>query len=177
MDIKNSDITRALHWGFAGSVLTMLVIGFTMTNTAFSLSLYQWHKSLGVIFSLLIGIRIYWRTVHPWQLSNASKNSRLARITHSVLMLLLCLMPITGLLNSGFSGFSVHLFDLVIIPENINAAGENEPYNHDIYETAKLVHKLLAYVFAVFVFLHIGGALKHHFISKDNTLSKMLFGK
>jgi len=86
-------------------------------------------------------------------------------------------MPITGLLNSGFSGFSVHFFDLILIPENTDAAGNNEPFNITIYETAKLVHKLLAYFFTLLIFLHIVAALKHHFVNKDNTLRNMLKGK
>jgi len=177
MNTKKDNITKILHWGFAYFILTMLVLGFTMKNTEYSLSYYQWHKSLGVIFSLFVGIRLYWRIVHPWQSLAIQKNSRWADVIHKLLIILLCIMPITGLLNSGFSGFSVHLFDLVIIPENINVAGHNEPFNRDIYETAKLIHNILAYVFVVFIFIHIAAALKHHVIDKDNTLRNMLFNK
>ena len=177
MDTKKDKVTRFLHWGFAYFVLTMLALGFTMTNTEFSPNLYYLHKSLGVIFSVLIGFRLYWRITQPWQSSTAHKKNSLVHYTHTILVILLCMMPITGLLNSGFSGFSVHLFDFVIVPENINAAGNNEPFNATIYETAKLVHKLLAYFFTMLIFLHIIAALKHHFIEKDNTLRKMFLGK
>lgn len=147
-----------------------------MTNTEYTLELYQWHKSLGVIFSMLIGIRVYWSLKYPWQSSTTlNRNEALARnVIHHLLLIFLIAMPITGLLSSAYSGWSVHLFDLVIIPKNISAAGEVEPFNTTIYETAKLLHRIMAYIFTVLIFLHVAAVLKHHFIDKDNTLIRML---
>lgn len=150
-----------------------------MKSIEFSLVLFQWHKSLGVIFSALIGIRIYWSIRHPWKSSFVgNKFEVFARSnTHTLLLVLLIAMPVTGLLSSAYSGFSVHLFDLIIVPENINAVGEVEPFNTAIYKAAKISHKVLAYTFATLIFLHILAVLKHHFIDKDRTLLKMLNGK
>lgn len=179
MKIKKDNITRILHWFFACFVLVMLGIGIYMTKTEFSLPIYQWHKSLGVIFFLIIGIRLYWSIKHPWQSSFVgTKYTRLARgVTHGLLLFMLIAMPVTGLLNSGFSGYSVHLFDLIIIPENFNSAGEVEPFNAYIYETFKLLHRWLAYIFLALIILHIVVVLKHHFIDKDDVLKNMLKGK
>ena len=179
MKTKKDNITRILHWFFACFVLVMLGIGIYMTKTEFYLPTYQWHKSLGVIFFLLIWIRLYWSIKHPWQSSFVgNKNSRLARaVTHWLLLFMLIAMPVTGLLNSGFSGRSVHLFDLIIIPENFNSAGEAEPFNAYIYETFKLIHRWLAYIFLALIIVHIGVVLKHHFIDKDDVLKNMLKGK
>ena len=165
MKIKKDNITRTLHWFFACFVFVMLGIGIYMTKTEFSLPIYQWHKSLGVIFFLLIGIRLYRSIKHPWQSSFVgNKNEKLARsITHGLLLILLIAMPVTGLLNSGFSGWSVHLFDLIIIPVNINSAGEVEPFNASVYEAFKLIHRWLAYVFLTLIILHIGEVLKTSF--------------
>ena len=179
MKIKKDNITRILHWFFACFVLVMLGIGVYMTKTEFSLPVYQWHKSLGVIFFLLIGIRLYWSIKHPWPSSFVgNKNEKLARaVTHGLLLFLLIAMPVTGLLSSGFSGWSVHLFDLIIIPVNINSAGEVEPFNASVYETFKLIHRWLAYIFLALIISHIGVVLKHHFIDKDDVLKNMLKGK
>jgi len=38
----------------------------------------------------------------------------------------------------------------------------------------KTFHKLGGKLIIVLLFLHIGGALKHHFIEKDNVLSRMI---
>ena len=179
MKIKKGNITRTLHWFFACFVFVMLGIGIYMTKTEFYLPVYQWHKSLGVIFFLLIWIRLYRSIKHPWQSSFVgNKNEKLARgISHGLLLFMLIAMPVTGLLNSGFSGWSVHLFDLIIIPENFNSAGEVEPFNATIYETFKLLHRWLAYIFLAFIILHIVVVLKHHFIDKDDVLKHMLKGK
>lgn len=179
MKIKEDKISRILHWGFACFVIMMLGIGIYMKNTEYSLVLFQWHKSLGVIFSALIGIRIYWSIRHPWKSPFVgNKYETLARSSaHTLLLVSLIAMPVTGLLSSGYSGYSVHLFDLIIIPENINQAGEVEPFNATFYKIAKISHKVLAYSFTALILLHIAAVLKHHFINKDRTLLKMLNGK
>ncbi|WP_420321371.1 cytochrome b [Flagellimonas sp.] len=170
------NITRILHWGFACLLLVILGIGFYMTRTEFSPFLYQMHKSLGVIFSLLIGIRLYWQIKHPWKLATLkNKYERTIRnVIHCGLMILFFVMPILGLMCSGFSGFGISLFNLEIVPENFNVDGTVEPINEVLYKTAKFFHKLLAKVFAVLIFMHVAAVLKHHFINKDGTLTKML---
>lgn len=57
---------------------------------------------------------------------------------------------------------------------NINSAGEVEPFNADLYEMAKLSHKVSAYFFAALISLHIVAVLKHHFVDRDRTLIRML---
>jgi len=78
-------------------------------------------------------------------------------------------MPKAGLLNSSFRG-SVHLFDFIIITENITVARHNEPFSCDIYETAKHIHYILAYVFTVFIFIYVVATLIRHIIDKGNPL-------
>lgn len=173
--MKNN-ITRILHWGFACLLLVILGIGFYMTRTDFSPFLYQMHKSLGVIFCLLMGIRLYWQIRHPWKLAFLeNKFERVIRnVTHWSLMILFFVMPLLGLMCSGFSGFGIHFINIEIIPENMNLEGAIVPFNSDLYEVSKFLHKLLAKLFIALIFLHIVAVLKHHFINKDSTLIKML---
>ena len=169
-------ITRILHWGFGCLLLVILSIGFYMTRTDFSAFLYQTHKSLGVIFSFLMGIRLYWQIRHPWKLTVLeNKTERKVRgVTHWLLMFLFFVMPVLGLMCSGFSGFGVFLFDIELIPENFNLEGAVVPFNTTLYEAGKFLHKLLAKVFIVLIFLHVMAVLKHHFINKGTALMKML---
>jgi|TARA_B110000116_G_C16783995_1_gene559866 cytochrome b561 len=60
------------------------------------------------------------------------------------------------------------------MPKNIHAAGETATFNTEDYETAKWLHRMLAYLCSALVALHITAALKHHFVDKDNSLRKML---
>lgn len=179
ISIMKDNITRILHWGFACFIIVILGIGFYMTNTEYSPYLYQMHKSLGVFFSLLIGVRIYWRIRHPWKSTTLeNKYERKVRsVTYRLFMLLFFFMPILGLMCSAFSGFGVHLFDIEIIPQNLNLEGKVKPFNSNFYEVSKFLHKLLAKIFAALILLHISGILKHHFINKNNTLIRMLNNK
>lgn len=153
----------------------MLSLGFTMTNSDYSPALYFWHKSLGMIFFAIIGIRLYWSIRRPWSSSAQGTGLEwLVRSVHKLLLVLLMAMPLTGFLSSAFSGYSVHLFGLVIVPQNINNLGETEAFNAAVYETAKWLHRVMAYIFSVFISLHILAALKHQFIDRDETLRKML---
>lgn len=176
---KPSDIiARTVHWGFALFVLSMLAIGFYMTNSPFDLPTYQLHKSLGVIFLALVSFRIYSRIRHPWRSSaTGTRSEGLVRTVHFVLLMLLVAMPITGAVSSGFSGYSLHLFDWIIVPENHTASGEIVPFNAAVYDMAKRLHRYFAYTLAGLVSLHILAALKHHFIDKDATLKRMLLGQ
>lgn len=171
----NKKVSRVLHWFFAGFVLVMLSLGFTMTSSDYSPAMYFWHKSLGVIFFATIGIRLYWSIRRPWPSSpQGTWFEWLARSVHKLLFILLMAMPLTGFLSSAFSGYSVHLFGLVIVPQNINNLGETEAFNDAVYETAKWLHRVMAYIFSVFISLHILAVLKHHFIDRDGALRKML---
>lgn len=178
MTEKNESISRLLHWSFAVFVLLMLALGFYMANSQYSGGLYYWHKSLGVIFLAAVGIRVYWSLTQPWQSAAAgAKHEWLAHWAHRLLLLLLLAMPLTGFLSSAFSGFSVHLFGWVIVPQNINAVGQTEPFSALTYETAKALHEIFGYLFTGIIVLHIAAALKHHFIDRDSVLGKMLSGK
>lgn len=42
---------------------------------------------------------------------------------------------------------------------------------HELWEDS---HKILAYVLAIIVVAHIAGALRHHFIKRNNVLRRML---
>lgn len=179
MSIKKDTITRILHWVFACFVIIMISLGFYMTNTEYSSNLYGWHKTLGVIFTMVIGIRLYWRIKHPWKSSTVlNKNDMTARsLIHCLLIILFLAMPLSGLLSSTYSGWGVHIFDIFIVPKNLNQIGEVTPINDFIYKTAKASHRILAYFFTALIFLHIIAVLKHHFINKDNTLINMLKNK
>ena len=60
--------------------------------------------------------------------------------------------------------------------ENIMAGNGSMPENLFVYPE-RAVHGNFAYVIAALVALHIGAALYHQFIRKDNLLSRMWYGK
>ena len=45
--------------------------------------------------------------------------------------------------------------DIIIVPKNLNLAGEVVSYNETIYQAFKLSHRLLAYLFSGMIFIHV----------------------
>ena len=175
MNNHNESIARTVHWAFAAYVIIMMILGFYMANSSYNLDIYRLHKSLGTVFFALVTIRLYTWIKHPWRSSSkGTKTERLVKAAHSALLILMIAMPVTGFLSSAFSGFSVHIFDFIIVPEHYSVSGEIVPFNSTVYEAAKLLHRLFAYALAALVTLHTLAALKHHFINKDDTLKRMM---
>jgi len=159
-------------------LIVMLSIGFYMKNTSYNPELYQLHKSFGVLICLLIIGRLFWRSKHIWQSSAlGTSKAPLVRFFHLALISLMVLMPVTGLMVSAFSGFGIHLFGTFIVPEYFDIEGKITPFNPFIYQASKVLHNFFAYTFSLLITSHILMALKHHYIDKDDTLTRMLSNK
>ncbi len=177
MNESADKVTRALHWLSAFFILSMLSVGYYMTNTAYEADTYYWHKSIGVIVFTIVAIRLVWRTKHSWVSSaEGAKLHIWVKLVHNLMFILFALMPLSGFLSSAFSGYGVSLFQLVIVPQNLNEVGEITAINQSVYLFCKTTHAYVSYALSSFICIHILAALKHHFIDKDNTLMRMLKG-
>ncbi|NVK25610.1 MAG: cytochrome b [Gammaproteobacteria bacterium] len=155
-------------------VIGLIALGFYMANTE-SYQFYDLHKSFGVIASLFLIARLVWRKFYPWRSSaNGTKQARLVRFAHRLILILLLLMPLSGFLISGFGGHGVGVFGLQIIPSNYNDSGLAVRHNEFLTELGYFMHELVAYLLTALLVLHIAAALKHHLIDKDDTLKRML---
>lgn len=167
-------VTRAIHWSVAALVIFLLALGFYMTNTE-SFGYYPLHKSLGVIALMAVIARLYWRIKHPWSSSmKGTGKEKTVKIAHTALIVLLVLMPITGMCLSGFGGYGVKLFGLELIASNYDEAGNAVPFNAFLADFGYAAHEIVGYVLSALIVLHVLAALKHHLIEKDNTLTRML---
>jgi cytochrome b561 len=119
-------------------------------------------------------LRLLWRWVNPTPPlpSNLKPHERfLARFTHAALYVLLFAMPLTGWTMSSARGFPVSWFNLFELPDLV-------PKSTALYNTLVATHAVLACSLAVVVALHVAGAVKHHFVLRDDTLRRMLpFGR
>ena len=96
----------------------------------------------------------------PWEL-------RLASLVHGLLYLLLIVIVLSGYLISTAKGQGIDVFGWFTLPALITGLPEQA-------DRAGLVHYWLAISVLVLAGLHALGALKHHFIDRDNTLRRML---
>ncbi|HLO64136.1 MAG TPA: cytochrome b [Azonexus sp.] len=164
---------KALHWLMAILLFGLLALGFYMHDLPLSpdkLKLYSWHKWAGVTAFLLVGFRLLWRFAHrPPALPDSMPKIMqfAAHAGHLMLYLLMIAIPLTGWLMSSAKGFQTVYFGVLPIPDLLDK-------NKELGDLLALVHKSLNLVFIAVLAGHIGAALKHHFIDKDDILTRML---
>lgn len=161
-----------IHWITAALVLAALPLGLYMSDltlSPFKLKLISYHKWIGVTVLLLVVPRVALRLTRPrpapqegpaWQ-------RKAAAATHRLLYCLLLLIPLTGWLMSSAKGFPVVYLGLVPLPDLVGKDAA-------IGDLLRNVHASLNYLLMLLLTLHIGAALKHHLLDRDNTLVRML---
>ena len=163
------------HWVMAAGLAFMVGLGLWMSDLPLGmrkLNVYALHKSIGITLLALAALRLIWRTQDSrpipapgqpaWQLKAAGA-------THGLIYVLLFAIPLSGWLYNSAAGFPLHWFNLVNLPKLAGTDPALKATAHEIHETA-------AWLLVALVALHAAGALKHHFIDRDNTLRAMLPG-
>lgn len=184
MSLKNTptrygSVARFFHWSIAFSIITLIPLGMIADGMAFDTSeqlarkafLFQIHKTFGVLVFFLALARIAWAISQP-KPANLHPERRLesfmAELVHWLLYGSLVLVPLTGWIHhAATTGFAPILWPF----------GQDLPFVAKSEETAELfsvLHKTFERVLAFSLLLHIAGALKHHVIDKDVTLTRML---
>ena len=133
-----------------------------------------WHKSFGMTVFMLAVLRLAWRLMNPTpELATETKpwERLLAKISHVLLYALIFAMPLTGWMMSSAKNYPVSWFKLFQFPDLVAPAEQTFHQMHDL-------HHLLFGVLVSVALLHVAGALKHHFIDKNDVLKRMLpFGR
>lgn len=158
-------------------ILALLAIGWVMVDggldSAATFDLYQRHKSWGFVALALTAGRLAARLVTPSPPAPVSPRweRRLAILTQGSIYVLTIGAILTGWLVVSASPLPVptRFFDLFVIP---NIA----PADPALFAAAVLAHRFAAWAIAVLVALHVAGALKHHFVNRDDVLKRMLPG-
>lgn len=164
---------KALHWLMAALLFGLLALGFYMHDLPLSpakLQLYAWHKWAGVGAFLLVLARLAWRLGHvpPALPASMAKPLRLAaHAGHLALYGLMLAIPLSGWLMSSAKGFQTVWFGVLPIPDLLDK-------DKELGSLLQTVHSGLNLLFVVTLAGHIGAALKHHFIDRDDILIRML---
>ncbi len=166
-------VARFFHWTIALFVIGLLVGGLTMTDMKVSpdkFKLYALHKSFGITVLGLMLLRFAWRGVDPRPQDVPGMAPVVAFAAHAVHRLLyvaLIAMPISGWVYNSASNFPLQWFGLINLPAIVSA-------DKDLKHLAHEVHEFLAWTIIALLLAHVAGALKHHFIDRDDTLRRML---
>ena len=166
-------VHKLLHWLVALAVVGLVIVGWIMDelpNSPDKIRIYALHKSFGLTVLVLVVLRLAWRwsnprpalppTMPPWE-------RRLAAVVHTGLYLVLLAMPLSGWLFNSAANFPLRWFGLFRVP----ALGGPDP---DLKLLAADVHLALSWLLVGLFTLHVAGALKHHFVDRDDVLRRML---
>ncbi|MCB1776500.1 MAG: cytochrome b [Candidatus Competibacteraceae bacterium] len=173
MTSRYTATAKVLHWLMALLLLGLLALGFYMQELPLSpqkLQLYSWHKWAGVTVFLLVLFRLAWRVIHPPPPlpDHMPKVMRLAaHAGHALLYGLMLAIPLSGWLMSSAKGFQTVWFGVLPLPDLVGK-------NQELGNLLQSVHENLNLLFVAVIVGHIGAALKHHFIDRDDVLTRIL---
>jgi cytochrome b561 len=166
-------LSKALHWIIVILIITQFVIASRAHNLPRGPALLEawgWHKSFGMTILMLAVIRLAWRWMNP--VPDLTAETRpwervLARLSHVLLYGLIFALPLTGWLMSSAKNYPVSWFKIFQWPDLVAP----DPAFSELMEST---HHVLVKVLLAVALLHIAGALKHHFIDKNDVLKRML---
>ena len=171
-----STVAKTFHWVMALLILGNGIFAFWMDGLKPSLNkinMFALHKSIGLTVLALFLLRLLWRLADRRPAEDpAPRWQRLAaRVVHGLLYLLIVSIPLTGWIFNSAHGFPLQYFKLFNLP----ALADKDP---DLQQLMFDVHLYLFWFLVLVLVAHVGGALKHHFIDRDDTLRRMLpFGR
>lgn len=174
-------VTKTFHWLTALLILTAFPLGIlahdapfeTSDELAFKALLFSWHKTVGVTAFFVASLRILWALTQekPGLLNAEHKLEAFAAETvHWVLYGCMVLVPLTGWIHhAAAEGFAPIWWPF----------GQSLPFipkDAQLSEVFGAIHTTLTPVLAISILAHVGGALKHAFVDRDKTLSRMMPG-
>ena len=164
----------AFHWLGAAAILVLLGHGWWMTHLAPTprAGFYAWHAALGYDFLALLVLRLLWRWMNPvprYPSDFKTWEEWSAKLGHFGLYVLMFGSTIAGwaLAGTGRRTFDEDLFGLKLPLIYVS----QDRAMHELFEDT---HKVLSYLLAVLIVVHVIGALRHHFIKKNNVMRRML---
>ncbi len=119
---------------------------------------------------ILVLVRLAWRIGHkpPALPAHMPAIERLAaHAGHHLLYVLMLAIPLSGWLMSSAKGFQTVWFGVLPLPDLL----AKDKALGNLLET---VHVVLNYTLIAVLLGHVGAALKHHFIDRDDVLTRML---
>jgi cytochrome b561 len=169
-------VSIVLHWSVGISIIAIAAIELLRgeifpKGSYFREALKAFHEPAGTVVFALVLLRLFWRSAHSSPAMPESMRSWeriVAGLTHYTLYAMMAAIPLTGIAYTlarsrpiDFGLFQIaypldHLFDR-------SAAG-----------TLKNIHEFLGQAVLALAFLHAAAALWHHYIRKDDVLTRML---
>lgn len=178
--IKNTETTygavaKGFHWLLFLMLTFSIVAGnylASMPKGAEKLQAAGIHKSFGAVLLILILARLLWRlnNITPKDPEGTPAiQSRMANALHWALYVLMFAQPLSGIMMSQAAGFPVSFFGLFEFPVFLDKDPALAQFFRDVHGTVWILMVLA-------VIGHVGAAMYHHVVKKDDVLKRMSIG-
>ena len=146
----------SVHWWMSGLYVSLFVGGTLMSQlprTDFRNTLYDFHKSIGVLTMAFLTLRIFTLLQVMWKkytkrLPKFSSKWLKQFVLHSLMYVFMWAVPIAGfLLSNSFRANNVSFFGL-LLPDLF-------PENKAMVELGRSLHFWLSYTFLAFIVVHL----------------------
>ena len=178
---RYSTVAIVLHWLIAVLILVNLYLALTFGGLhGYALfKTLQLHKSLGLTVLILSLARLTYRLGHrprPWPAAMSRWERLVAIAVHWLFYALMIGIPLTGwiVVSASPTNIPTLLFNKVPWPHLSMVHDLTMPVRMSLESRFGQVHEVLGYSMLVLVALHIGAALKHQFLNRDEVLGEML---
>lgn len=178
-------VAKFLHWLMALWLVVAyaVIIYLKWNSTEFPLPGLNYHKVVGFSILLPYALRLLWRlydpppplpaTVPRWQ-------AQVSHTSHWLLYLLMVAMPVTGYLGNG-GGVDYGIFQIPAFMRSESAARLFEVLGITIEQWDVFfdtIHYGITgpYLLPALIAVHVGAAIYHHSVQKDDVLRRMLPG-
>jgi cytochrome b561 len=164
-------LSRALHWLMALLILTMLFIGIGMVSTISPKyhELLSVHRSIGIVILVLAAIRLVNRLLTrqpPLPSDLPTWQQLLAKGSHYLLYALMFALPLVGWSMLSAGGYPVLVFGTLQLPAIL-------PHDVALFAVLRRAHTILALLLFATFLAHLGAALFHALVRRDDVLESM----
>ena len=169
-------VAKWFHWITVVLIAVALPVGFVIQHIKDDgkMPFYAVHESAGVTLFLVVLLRLLWR----WRFPPPPLDPRIPRpmrlaadAVHHALYALLLLQPLIGFFMTNAFGFPLQgataYLGVIDFPKFM------EPMEW-LAELLKSIHTVFAWLILALLVLHVGGAVFHQAIRRDDTLLRMI---
>lgn len=166
-------VSQSFHWLIVLLLLAQGTVGLLMGDMARGpdkITVYAFHKSVGLTIFALALARLLWRlhAGRPAPVAGMPRwQEQAASLMHGALYVLLFAVPLSGWVMNSAAGFPLQWFGLFNLPSIA-------PHGHDLHELTEDLHEWLFWVLVALAAAHAAAAIYHHVFQRDATLARML---
>lgn len=180
---RYSAVAITLHWLIAALIVSNIALAwyFNTLHGTTKIEPLQLHKSIGITVLILSVGRLAWRLAvpaPPLPPSVRGWERRLAQTVHILFYVIMVGMPLSGWAAVSASAliriYPITLFHLAPWPAIEPLANLPPTQMKLVGHQLTSVHSLLAKLAYGLIALHVAGALKHQFISRDDVVARMI---